>query len=83
MMKNALYFTLEALFVLKIFKFLSSLFGHVEKRLDWKDEVNFKASQSGKQTVAIHIFKSSHQWCSMKKGVLRNVTEFTGTGVFL
>ena len=31
MMKNAFYFTLKALFVLKIFKFLSWLFGHVEK----------------------------------------------------
>ena len=31
MMKNAFYFTLKALFVLKIFKFLSQLFGHAEK----------------------------------------------------
>ena len=31
MMKNAFYFTVKALFVLKIFKFLSWLFGHVEK----------------------------------------------------
>ena len=31
MMKNAFYFILKALFVLKIFKFLSWLFGHVEK----------------------------------------------------
>ena len=42
MMKNVFYFSLKALFVLKIFKFLSCLFGHVEKRLDWKDEVKFK-----------------------------------------
>ena len=34
MMENAFCFTLKALFVLKIFKFLSRLFGHVEKRLD-------------------------------------------------
>ena len=34
MMKNAFYFTLKALFVLKIFQFLSRLFCHVEKRLD-------------------------------------------------
>ena len=40
--KNAFYFTLKALFVLKIFKFLSWLFGHVEKRLDYKAKVNFK-----------------------------------------
>ena len=31
MMKNAFYFTLKALFFLKIFKFLSLLFGQVEK----------------------------------------------------
>ena len=30
-MKNAFYFILKALFVLKISKFLSGLFGHVEK----------------------------------------------------
>ena len=31
MMKNAFYFILKALFVLKIFKFLSRPFGHVGK----------------------------------------------------
>ena len=31
MMNNAFYFILKALFVLKIFKLLSWLFGHVEK----------------------------------------------------
>ena len=31
MMKNAFYFTLKALFVLNVFKFLSWLFAHVEK----------------------------------------------------
>ena len=30
-MKNAFYFILKALFVLKIFKFLSLLFGYIEK----------------------------------------------------
>ena len=34
MMKNAFYFTSEALFILKIFKFLSLLFDHVLKWLD-------------------------------------------------
>ena len=42
MIKNVFYFILKALFVLKIFKFLSWFFGRVEKRLDLKDEVNFK-----------------------------------------
>ena len=41
MIKNVFYFILKALFVLKIFKFLSWFFGGVEKRLDLKD-VNFK-----------------------------------------
>ena len=41
-MKNAFYFTLKALFILKVFKYLSWLFGHVGKRLHKKDQVNFK-----------------------------------------
>ena len=40
-MKNAFYFK-NALFFLKISKFLSWLFGYVAKRLDKKDKVNFK-----------------------------------------
>ena len=35
-MKNAFYFMWKALFVLKIFKILSRIFGHVEKRIDKK-----------------------------------------------
>ena len=42
MMKNAFYFTSTALFVLKIFKFLTGYFGHASKRLDEKDKVSFK-----------------------------------------
>ena len=42
MIKNTFYFTLKPLFFLKIFKFLSWLFGHAEKRLDYKDKVRFK-----------------------------------------
>ena len=33
MMKNVFYFTLKAFFVLKIFEFLSQVFGHVENGL--------------------------------------------------
>ena len=33
MMKNAFYFTLKALFVLKVFKFLFRLSGHAENTL--------------------------------------------------
>ena len=42
MIKSSLYFTLKALFDLKIFKVLSWHFSHVEKRLDYKNKVNFK-----------------------------------------
>ena len=41
-MKNAFYSNSKALFVLKIFKCLPWLFGHVGKRLNKKDTVNFK-----------------------------------------
>ena len=34
MMKNALYVTLKADLILKNFKFLSWIFGHVDKRID-------------------------------------------------
>ena len=42
MMKNAFYFILKDLSVQEIFKFLSWLFGYVEKRPDKKTQVNFK-----------------------------------------
>ena len=43
MMKNAFYFILKLLFLLKIFEFLSWLFGHVENTA-WleKDKTDFK-----------------------------------------
>ena len=41
-MKIAFYFTSKALFVLKIFKCLSWLYGHLAKRLDQKDTFDFK-----------------------------------------
>ena len=42
MMKNAFNFIIKALLVLKILKFLSWLFIHVEKQLDYEDKLNFK-----------------------------------------
>ena len=41
-MKNAFNFIIKALLVLKILKFLSWLFIHVEKQLDYEDKLNFK-----------------------------------------
>ena len=42
MVKNAFYFILKDLFVLKIFKFLSWLFGHVEKTALWEMQGQFQ-----------------------------------------
>ena len=53
-MKNAFYFILKALFVLKIFKFLSRPFGHVGKAA-WLENSKFMTSQPGLKTTAIHI----------------------------
>ena len=41
-MKNAFYFTSKVFFVLKMFKLLSWLFGHVAKRLGKKDQISFR-----------------------------------------
>ena len=41
-MKNAFYFILKSLLILKIFTFFSWLFGHVKKWFDWKYQVNFE-----------------------------------------
>ena len=41
-MKNVFYFTIKALLVIQIFKFFPLIFGHVGKRLEQKNKVNFK-----------------------------------------
>ena len=57
MMKNAFYFMLQALFVLKTFTFLFWLFDYVEKRLDKKGKFNsnFITSQTEQQIITIYI----------------------------
>ena len=57
MMKNAFYFTLKALVVLKIFKFLLWLFSHVLKQLDYKDKANLKFYD-----VAAWLAKNCNTW---------------------
>ena len=56
MIKNAFYFTLKALFVLKKFKFLSWLFGHVKNCLIRKIRLisKFVTWQPGQQTIKMH-----------------------------
>ena len=53
-MKNASYFTLKALFVFMIFKFLSWLFVNAEKRFNLKDKV--KKIRSFQQLVSLPHF---------------------------
>ena len=57
MMENAFDFNLKALFILKIFKFLSWPFSHVETDLTRKIRLisKFMTAQLGKQTSAVHI----------------------------
>ena len=57
MLKKAFYFTLKALFFLKIFKFLSQLFGHAGKQIDSKEKFNF-------------IIYNIKTWLSIKLGQL-------------
>ena len=59
MTKKNVYFVLKAFFVLKIFKFLSRHFGHVEKKsLIRKIRLTSKfiTWQPGLQTIPIHIW---------------------------
>ena len=60
-MKNAFYFTLKTLFVLKIFKFLSRLFSLVEKCRDLKVTDNSKIYDvtTRAQTIVIHVFPNN------------------------
>ena len=69
LMKNLFYFILKALFFLKIFKFLSWLFGHIKKRLDLKDKVDFKFHDviTWLKTITIHVLPNisriaTRQW---------------------
>ena len=52
-MKNAFYFTLKILFVLKIFKFLTSIKNGFIGKI--KLVLKFMTSQPGKQTIARYI----------------------------
>ena len=70
-MKNASHFILKAVFVLKIFKFLSRLFGHEGKtawseRYDWFQNL-WRHSLANKQLQYTHYpisheLKATRQW---------------------
>ena len=63
-MKNAFYFILKALFILKIFKFLSWIFGHIEKTA-WIEITLLISksvmSQPGKQRITTYILLNISQ----------------------
>ena len=85
-MKNAFYFILKAFFVLKIFKFLSRLFGHVGKnglirkiRLTSK----FMTSQPGLEKIAIHILPNISQSKGNQTMKLGQSLEYNKRNIFL
>ena len=60
-MKNAFYFILKALFSLKLFRFLSWILGHIKENgliRNIRLISEFMTSQTGQQTIAIHILLS-------------------------
>ena len=58
-MKNAFYFTLKALSILKLFRFLSWLFGHVKNGLRSKSNQTMKFGQSTRWNMRNILFKKS------------------------
>ena len=79
MMKNAFYFILIAVFVLKVFKFLSRLFGHVVQKLTSK----FMTSQPGLQTIGIHILPNISQSKSNQIMKFGQLIEYNKRNIFL
>ena len=57
MMKNTFYFTLESLFVLKIFNFLVMYKSGLIRKIRFISK--FMTSQSGQQSIAIHILPNT------------------------
>ena len=75
MLENSFFFILKSLSVFKIFKFLSWLFRHVEKWLDWKYKFNFlsydvtkREANKCKTHIVQYLTKKSNQ--KMKFGQL-------------
>ena len=85
MMKNAFYFILKSLFVLKIFKFLSRLFGHVGNSLIRKISLTskFMTSLLGLQTIAIHIFPNISQSKGNQTMKFGELIEYNKRNIFL
>ena len=85
MMRNVFHFTLKAIFVLKIFKFLSWLFGQVKNSLIRKIRIisKFMTSQSGKQTIAIHILPNVTRSKGNQEMKFHRLWEYNMRNIFL
>ena len=65
---------------------MSWLFGHVEKRVDWKDKVNFKiydVTAWEKQTTANHILPNVSQSKSNQTVELSQLIQYNMRKIFL
>ena len=85
-MKNAFYFILKALFVLKILKFLSRLFGHVGKTArseKYRLTSKFMTSQPGSQTITIHILPDISQSKGNQTMKFGQLIEYNKRNIFL
>ena len=85
LMKNAFYFILKAYFVLKIYKFLSRLFGHVGKtaRLRITITSKFMTSRPGLQTIAILVLPNISQSKGNQTMKFRQLIEYNKRNIFL
>ena len=86
MMKNAFYFILKALFVLKIFKFFVTTFGSCRKNgliREIRLTSKFMTSQYGLQTIAIHIFPTISQGNGDQRMKLGQLIEYNNRNNFL
>ena len=85
-MKNGFYCILKALFVLKTFKFLSQVFGHVGKNgLMRKIRLTSKlmTSQPGSQTIAVHILRDISQSEGNQNMKFGQLVEYSKRSIFL
>ena len=84
MMENA-YFILKALFVLKIFVFVTTFWSCRKNGLIWQIRLTskFMTSQPGLQTVAIRIFPSISQSKANQTMKFGQLIEYNKRNVFL
>ena len=85
MMRNAFYFILKALFVLKIFKFFTSFWSCRKNGSIRKIGITskFMASQPGLQTVAIHILSSISKSKGNQTMKFGQLIEYNKRNIFL